>query len=525
MAPTGVSNSPHTRTRVSNSPHTRTRVSNSPRTGTTVWNSPFARLAFRSGGRHTRGTMRERDLFSGLEPPSPPAAARGRAAERPRDGTHAAPAGAPLAERMRPRSLDEYVGQRHLVAPGHLVHAMIAGGKLHSLLLWGPPGTGKTTLSRLVAESLGLPFAQISAVLSGVKELRAIVERAEVELSASGRPTVVFIDEIHRFNKAQQDALLPHVERGTIILIGATTENPSFEVIAPLLSRSRVLTLEPLDESAIGELVDRAVADQDRGLGTLGVTLADDARAVLIGHAQGDARIALGALEVAAELAAGTPGRAITIERVQEAVQRRTLRYDRQGEEHYNVISAFIKSMRGSDPDAALYWLVRMLEAGEDPLFVARRMVIFAAEDVGNADPRALQVALAVKDAVHFVGLPEGRIPLAQGATYLATAPKSNASYAALNAITAEVRESGTLPVPLHLRNAPTELMRSLGYGRNYRYPHDAPGHHVAEEYLPDSLRGRHWYEPTDAGDERAIGERLRAWRAGRDAAPGRDRR
>ena len=489
--------------------------------------SHAARLAFRFRGRQTRWTMRERDLFSGLEPPSPPSAreSRGRGAVHPSGGAPSAGARAPLAERMRPRSLDEYVGQRHLVAPGHLVHAMIAGGKLHSLLLWGPPGTGKTTLSRLVAESLDLPFAQLSAVLSGVKELRVIVERAEVELAASGRPTVVFIDEIHRFNKAQQDALLPHVERGTIILIGATTENPSFEVIAPLLSRSRVLTLESLDEAAIGALVDRALVDPERGLGGLRVTLADDARDVLIGHAQGDARIALGALEVAAELAARTSERRITVEDVQEAVQRRTLRYDRAGEEHYNVISAFIKSMRGSDPDAALYWLVRMLEAGEDPLFLARRMVIFAAEDVGNADPRALQVALAVKDAVHFVGLPEGRIPLAQGVTYLATAPKSNASYAALNAVTAEVRASGTLPVPMHLRNAPTELMRSLGYARNYQYPHDAPGHHVVEDYLPDDLRGRRWYEPTDAGDERAIGERLGAWRAVRDGTKPRGRR
>jgi putative ATPase len=504
-----------------------TGVSTSPAAPFAVPKSTVVRLAFRRSGSHTRSTMRERDLFSGLEPSSPPSsrAQRGHGSERAHGGAPSAGAGAPLAERMRPRSLDEYVGQRHLVAPGHLVHAMIAGGKLHSLLLWGPPGTGKTTLSRLVAESLGLPFAQLSAVLSGVKELRAIVERAEVELAASGRPTVVFIDEIHRFNKAQQDALLPHVERGTIILIGATTENPSFEVIAPLLSRSRVLTLEPLDEAAIGELVDRALADRERGLADLGVTIAADARDVLIGHAQGDARIALGALEVAAELAARTPERRIAVEHVQEAVQRRTLRYDRQGEEHYNVISAFIKSMRGSDPDAALYWLVRMLEAGEDPLFIARRMVIFAAEDVGNADPRALQVALAVRDAVHFVGLPEGRIPLAQGATYLATAPKSNASYAALNAVTAEVRASGTLPVPKHLRNAPTELMRSLGYGRNYQYPHDAPGHHVAEDYLPDELLGRRWYHPTDAGDERAIAERLGAWRAARDPHEARRRR
>jgi len=445
--------------------------------------------------------MSEPDLFSGL----------GRTAGAAPDAPIAA---APLAERMRPRTLEEYVGQRHLVAPGRLVQSMMAGRKLHSLLLWGPPGTGKTTLSRLLAESLGLPFAQLSAVLSGVKELRAIVERAELELQASGRSTVVFIDEIHRFNKAQQDALLPHVERGTIILIGATTENPSFEVIAPLLSRSRVLTLESLDADAIGALVDRALVEPERGLGKLAVTLAEDARDVLIAHAQGDARVALGTLEVAAEIAARTPDRSITVERVSEAAQRRALRYDRKGEEHYNVISAFIKSMRGSDPDAALYYLVRMLEAGEDALFIARRMVIFAAEDVGNADPRALQVAVAVKDAVHFIGLPEGRIPLAQGVTYLATAPKSNASYAALNRVTEEVRSSGTLPVPLHLRNAPTALMRSLGYGKAYQDPHEAPEHFVSAEYLPDELRGRRYYEPTAQGDERAIAERLGAWRA-----------
>ncbi len=467
--------------------------------------------------------MSEPDLFSRLKPE-----ARGATSAPSRtDGTAArasAGAAAPLAERMRPRTLEEYVGQRHLVAPGRLVESMLRGKKLHSLLLWGPPGTGKTTLSRLLAESLGLPFAQMSAVLSGVKELRAIVERAEQELAASGRATVVFIDEIHRFNKAQQDALLPHVERGTIILIGATTENPSFEVIAPLLSRSRVLTLESLDEAAIGAQIDRALVDPERGLGTSQVALAADARDVLIAHAQGDARIALGTLEVAAEVAARTPERTISVEVLEEAAQRRALRYDRQGEEHYNVVSAFIKSMRGSDPDAAVYYLVRMLEAGEDPLFIARRMVIFASEDVGNADPRALQVALAVKDAVHFVGLPEGRIPLAQAATYLATAEKSNASYAALNRATEAVRRTGTLDVPKHLRNAPTSLMKSLGYGKDYRYPHDAPERFVAESYLPTELQAERYYEPTEHGDERAIAARVRGWRD-QVAKRGHDRR
>ncbi|MDG2307265.1 MAG: replication-associated recombination protein A [Candidatus Binatia bacterium] len=414
---------------------------------------------------------------------------------------------------MRPRRLEDIVGQTHLLETGRVLREMLEGGHAHSLVLWGPPGTGKTTIARLLASRLELPFAQLSAVLAGVKDVRAVVERANHELRAVGRPTLLFLDEIHRFNKAQQDALLPHVETGTLVLVGATTENPSFEVIAPLLSRMRVLTLESLGDDALGTLLDRALSDTERGLGDRGLALSDEARAELIAYADGDARVALGALEVSADLGARAGSSTITAEHVVEAAQKRSLRYDRAGEEHYNVISAFIKSLRGSDPDAALYYLGRMLESGEDPMFIARRMVIFASEDIGNADPRALQVALSVKDAVHFVGLPEGRIPLAQGVTFLSTAPKSNASYVALDRAIEEIRRTGTLPVPMHIRNAPTKLMKAQGYGKGYDYPHNHDGHHVEEEYLPEALRGRRYYEPTDQGEEASIAERLSHWR------------
>src|SRR5438128_3952241 len=420
----------------------------------------------------------------------------------------------PLAERMRPKSLDEFVGQEHLLGPGKLLRGIVQAGKLHSLILWGPPGSGKTTLAQILAHAAVANCVRFSAVNSGVKDLKNIIQEAE-KLHRIGKRTVLFVDEIHHFNKAQQDYFLPHVERGTLILIGATTENPSFEVISPLLSRCQVLVLNPLSIDDIGKIIDGALADSERGLGGWQLTITSEAHEFLIQQSHGDARVALNALETAATLARKSR-KNIELSHVQEALQKKALRYDKAGEEHYNVISAFIKSLRGSDPDAAVYWMMRMLEAGEDPLFIARRMVIFAAEDVGNAEPQALQVAVAAKDAVHFVGLPEGRIPLAQAATFLATCPKSNASYRAMLAAAEDVRQAGPLPVPLHLRNAPTPLMKGLGYGAGYLYPHDYEDTVVEQDYLPERLRGRRYYEPGDRGREREIGERLRAWRARR---------
>jgi putative ATPase len=416
--------------------------------------------------------------------------------------------GQPLAERMRPRSLEELVGQEHLLGPGRLLTQMAASGTLHSIILWGPPGSGKTTLARLVADRSGAVFKSISAVLSGVADLREVIELARRQLAADGQRTVLFVDEIHRWNRAQQDAFLPHVESGLITLIGATTENPSFEVIGPLLSRTKVLVLHPLTAENIAILIRRALADTERGLGALNLTLEDRALDELTGQAGGDARKALNALEIAAELARQAGSATITAEHVREATQHKALQYDRAGEEHYNVISAFIKSMRGSDPDAALYWMMRMIEAGEDPMFIARRMVIFAAEDIGNADPRALTIAISVKDAVEFVGLPEGVIPLAQGVTYLASAPKSNASYRAMLAAREDVRKLGALPVPMHIRNAPTPLMKELGYGEGYRYPHDYEGALAEQDYLPEELLARRYYEPSERGYE----ARIRQW-------------
>jgi putative ATPase len=417
----------------------------------------------------------------------------------------------PLAERMRPRSLAEFVGQEHLLGPGKLLHGTAAAGKLPSLILWGPPGSGKTTLAQILASSAGAVCVHFSAVSSGVKELKSIIQEAE-RLQRLGKPTVLFVDEIHHFNKAQQDNFLPHVERGTLTLIGATTENPSFEVISPLLSRCQVLVLKTLSAEQLKTIIERALTDTERGLGSTQLGLSDEGLAFLVQQAQGDCRIALNALENAAVLAHASEDKIIGITHLQESLQRKSLRYDKAGEEHYNVISAFIKSMRGSDPDAALYWMMRMIEAGEDPLFIARRMVIFAAEDIGNADPRALQVAIAAKDAVHFVGLPEGRIPLAQAVTYLATAPKSNASYEAMLAAAKDVEEYAALDVPLHLRNAPTGLMKKLGYGKDYKYAHNYKHHIVEQEHFPEELTGRHYYNPGDAGYEKEIKERLRVW-------------
>jgi putative ATPase len=421
---------------------------------------------------------------------------------------------APLAERMRPRSLQEFVGQEHLLGEGKVLSVALRTGELPSLILWGPPGSGKTTLAFLLADGVRAAFEPFSAVTSGIKEIKGVIGRAESEWARSTR-TLVFVDEIHRFNKAQQDAFLPHVERGTIVLIGATTENPSFEVIAPLLSRAKVLTLRPLAEEEVLTILQRALEDRERGLGPLAVEAGVDALRAIAGLASGDARIALNTLELAAQLAGAEGGgtRVLSVAHVREAGQRRALLYDKSGDEHFNLISALHKSLRGGDPDASLYWLARMLASGEDPLYIARRLVRFASEDIGNADPRALQVCVAAKDAYHFVGSPEGELALAQAAVYLATAPKSNAVYTAFAEAQRDVEEAPLEGVPLHLRNAPATLMKALGYGAGYRYPHDFPEAHADQEYLPERLRDRLYYHPTDRGLEAEIGRRLAEWR------------
>jgi putative ATPase len=434
----------------------------------------------------------------------------------------ASPPHAPLAERMRPSTLHDFVGQSHLLGKGKLLRRAIEQDRLTSMILWGPPGTGKTSLARVIARQTDAHFVALSAVLAGVRDLRAVIEEARLQRQRHRKRTLLFIDEIHRFNKAQQDALLPHVERGDITFIGATTENPSFEVIAPLLSRARVFTLQPLTPAELGAIVDRALGDPVHGLGRSTAQLEPAARTFLIDLANGDARVALNVLELAwlTTEPAADGRRTLSLARLEEASQQRTLRYDKAGEEHYNLISALHKSLRGSDPDAALYWVGRMLEAGEDPLYIVRRMVRFASEDIGNADPQALVIAVAAMQAVHFVGMPEGNLALAQAAVYLATAPKSNALYTAYTNVQHDVQTLPALPVPLHLRNAPTALMKGLGYGHGYKYPHQYPGRHVAEEYLPENLRGRLYYEPVDDGYERVIRERLHQWRQSRTDRP-----
>ena len=423
-------------------------------------------------------------------------------------------AGAPLAERMRPRTFDELVGQQELLAPGRPLRGAIERDALQSIILWGPPGTGKTTIARLIATVTRARFIAFSAVLSGIRDIRAVMAEAEASRRELGRRTILFVDEIHRFNKAQQDAFLPRVEAGDIVLIGATTENPSFEVNAALLSRSKVFVLQPLTAEETASILHRALDDTERGLGSAGMTADDDALEAIARHANGDARVALNLLELAATLASRPgPGR-IDRALLARAIQKRALLYDKSGEEHFNLISALHKSLRNSDPDAGVYWLARMIEAGEEPLYIARRLVRFASEDVGNADPNALTVAVAAKEAVHFIGMPEGNTALAQVVTYLATAPKSNAVYAAYSRAVADAHEQVAEPVPLHLRNAPTRLMQDQGYGRGYAYAHDDPDGVTGMDCLPPALAGRRYYRPTARGYEKEVARRLDGWRA-----------
>jgi len=422
---------------------------------------------------------------------------------------------APVADRIRPRTLEEFVGQEHILGQGKVLRQAIETDHLPSMILWGPPGSGKTTLAMIIASTTGAQFMAFSAVLAGVKEIKEVVKEAGEEWKYRKRRTILFVDEIHRFNKAQQDAFLPHVEKGTIILIGATTENPSFEVISPLLSRTKVFTLNPLTEEEVEVILNRGLTDKERGLGKYPTMIEPEVIKGICRLANGDARIGLNTLEMLVlTTSPNSKGfRHVKKEDLKEVLQRKTFLYDKSGEEHYNLISAFHKSLRGSDPDAALYWLGRMLEAGEDPLYIARRMIRFASEDVGNADPQALQVTVSAMEAFHFIGLPEGDLALAQAAVYLATAPKSNAIYTAYQRVRKDVRELENMPVPLHIRNAPTSLMEDLGYGKGYQYPHDFPDHFVEEEYLPENLKGKIYYHPSDQGFEREIKRRLEYWK------------
>jgi putative ATPase len=417
----------------------------------------------------------------------------------------------PLADRIRPSRIEDVVGQDHLLGPDSVFRRSLLSGRIFSVIFWGPPGSGKTTLARLIAQYTQNPFQSFSAVTSGVKELRQVIAEAEDTRQRDGRPTILFVDEIHRFNKAQQDAFLPHVEKGLIILVGATTQNPSFEVIPPLLSRARVILLHPLEREDLRILLKRAVEDRERGFGKMDIEMFPQALDHMIDLSSGDARAALNNLEIAVHYRMDDETRPVVLDlkAVEEALNRKALPYDKDGEEHYNLISAFHKSLRGGDAQATVYWLYRMLIAGEDPLFIGRRMIRFASEDVGLADPNALQVSISAFEAWQKVGPPEAELALVEAAVYLASAPKSNALYLAQKAVKEEIEESGPLPVPLHIRNAPTGLMKRLGYGKGYLYPHNYPGAWVNQEYLPDRIRDRVFYRPTDRGMEREIRRRI----------------
>lgn len=421
----------------------------------------------------------------------------------------------PLAERMRPQTLAEFIGQEHLIGKDKFLGRLLEKRQLPSMLLWGPPGVGKTTLARLLASLSGAHFVFFSAVMSGVKDVRKIVEESQTIRNQEGKQTILFVDEIHRFNKAQQDGFLPHVESGLLTLIGATTENPSFHVIAPLLSRCRVLVLEPLSDDHLAAIIRQALSNRERGFGAKDISVEEEALTHLVRMADGDARMALNSLEIAISLAElndkGTL--TLTLATVEEAFQRRSLRYDKSGEEHYNLISALHKSLRDSDPDGSLYWLCRMLASGEEPLYIARRLIRFASEDIGNADPQALTIAIGGRDSYQTLGTPEGELALAQVVIYLATAPKSNAVYAAYNQVMRDIKETGSLPVPLHIRNAPTKLMKEIGYGKGYQYAHDQPEGLVAQDHLPQELAGRRYYHPTNRGHEAIVKDRLTKWR------------